>query len=399
LSSKIIDVAIIGAGPYGLSMAACLRPSGKKVRIFGSPMYSWKHHMPHGMHLKSEGFASNIHDPEREFTLEKYCEERAIPYAHIGLPVAVETFHDYGQEFQRRFVPHLEDVHVTSLKQSANGVFELMLATGEAVRAHSVVIATGVPHFAYTPENLTHLPADKLSHSAHYGDLSIHKGRDVVVIGGGASALDIAALAVKAGANVELVARGESLPFHDPPVEPRPLLERIKAPRSGLGTGWRSLMCTDMPLVFHAMPSTFRVKVVKHHLGPAPCWFTRESVVGLMPMHLGANIEKAEVTNGKVRLDLSLIGKPAKSLLVDHVIAGTGYKASVSRFKFLDSSLLSRLATVEESPALNRRFESTVPGLYFVGAAAANSFGPMLRFAFGSKFAAERVAGRLAKAA
>ncbi len=399
MSSKIIDVAIIGAGPYGLSMAACLRSSRKKVRTFGSPMYSWKHHMPHGMHLKSEGFASNIHDPEREFTLEKYCAERGIPYAHIGLPVAVETFHDYGQEFQRRFVPNLEDVHVTSLKQSANGVFDLTLATGESLRAHNVVIATGVPHFAYTPENLRHLPADRLSHSAHYGDLGAHKGRDVVVIGGGASALDIAALAVKAGANVELVARSESLPFHDPPVEPRPLLDRIKAPRSGLGTGWRSLMCTDMPLVFHAMPSTFRVKVVKHHLGPAPCWFTRESVMGLLPMHLGANIENAEVANGKVRLDLSLMGKPNKTLLVDHVIAGTGYRASVSSFKFLDSSLLSRLSTVEEAPALNSRFESTIPGLYFVGAAAANSFGPMLRFAFGSKFAAERVAGRLAKAA
>jgi hypothetical protein len=121
--------------------------------------------------------------------------------------------------------------------------------------------------------------------------------------------------------------------------------------------------------------------------------------MGLLPMHLGANIENAEVANGKVRLDLSLMGKPNKTLLVDHVIAGTGYRASVSSFKFLDSSLLSRLSTVEEAPALNSRFESTIPGLYFVGAAAANSFGPMLRFAFGSKFAAERVAGRLAKAA
>ncbi len=399
MSSTTIDIAIIGAGPYGLSLAACLKPSRKKVRIFGSPMYSWKHNMPRGMHLKSEGFASNLHEPDGTFTLEKFCAERGIPYAHIGLPVSLEVFHDYGMEFQRRFVPHLENVHVTSLEQSADGVFDLTLATGETVRTRNVVVAIGVPQFAYTPENLSILPADQLSHSSQYGDLSVHKGRDVVVVGGGASALDIAALAVKAGANVELVARCESLPFHDPPVEPRPLLERIKAPRSGLGTGWRSLMCTDMPLVFHAMPSTFRVKVVKHHLGPAPCWFTRESVEGLMPMHLGATIENVQSVDGKVRLDLSFTGKPGKTLLVDHVIAGTGYKASVSRFKFLNPSVLSRLATVDEAPALNSRFESTVPGLYFVGAAAANSFGPMLRFAFGSKFASERVAGRLAKAA
>jgi hypothetical protein len=118
-----------------------------------------------------------------------------------------------------------------------------------------------------------------------------------------------------------------------------------------------------------------------------------------MPMHLGAAIENVTAVDGKVRIDLSLAGRPDKALLVDHVIAGTGYKAAVTRFKFLDQSLISRIATVEESPALNRRFESSVPGLYFVGAAAANSFGPMLRFAFGSKFASKRVAGRLAKAA
>ena len=355
--------------------------------------------MPLGMHLKSEGFASNLHEPDRAYTLEKFCSERGIAYSHIGTPVALDTFHDYGMEFQRRFVPHLEDVHVTSLKQRDSGEFELTLATGETFCAHHVVIATGVPHFAYTPPNLAHLPADKLSHSAQYGDLSVHKGRDVAVIGGGASALDIAALAVKAGANVELVARCENLPFHDPPVEPRPLWERLKAPRSGLGTGWRSLMCTDMPLVFHAMPSDFRVRVVQKHLGPAPCWFTRDSVVGLMPMNLGANIQNVAADQGKVRIDLTLSGRPDKTLVVDHVIAGTGYKASVKRFKFLDPSLMARIATVEESPDLNRRFESSVPGLYFVGAAAANSFGPMLRFAFGSKFASQRVAGHLAKAA
>jgi thioredoxin reductase len=399
LSKTTIDVAIIGAGPYGLSMAACLRPSRKKVRIFGTPMYSWKNHMPLGMHLKSEGFASNLHEPDRAYTLEKFCTERAIPYSHIGTPVALETFHDYGMEFQHRFVPHVEDVHVTSLKHRADGMFDLVLASGETLSARNVVIATGVPHFAFTPDSLAGLPADKVSHSAQYGDLGVHKGRDIAVIGGGASALDIAALAVKAGANVELIARCETLPFHDPPVEPRPLWQRLKAPRSGLGTGWRSLMCTDMPLIFRAMPRDFRVKVVKHHLGPAPCWFTRDSVVGLMPMHLGANIQNVSADQSKVRIDLTLSGRSAKTLVVDHVIAGTGYKASVARFKFLDPTLISKIATVDESPDLNRRFESSVPGLYFVGAAAANSFGPMLRFAFGSKFASERVAGRLARAA
>src|SRR5229473_6386190 len=112
------DVAIIGAGPYGLSLAAHLRNSKRSVRIFGSPMHAWARHMPQGMHLKSEGFASDLYDPEAKFTLKAYCSERAIPYADIGLPVAIETFIAYGLEFQRRYAPDVENVQITSLKNS-----------------------------------------------------------------------------------------------------------------------------------------------------------------------------------------------------------------------------------------------------------------------------------------
>ena len=51
-------VVIIGAGPYGLSVAAHLRAHGVAFRIFGAPLDSWRNHMPVGMMLKSDGFAS-----------------------------------------------------------------------------------------------------------------------------------------------------------------------------------------------------------------------------------------------------------------------------------------------------------------------------------------------------
>jgi len=398
LTTSTVDIAIIGAGPYGLSLAACLRPSGRSVRIFGSPMNSWSNHMPKGMHLKSEGFASNLHDPDGNYTLETHCAERAIPYAHIGLPVAIETFIGYGMEFQRRYAPQLEDVQITALKQSASGIFELTTATGELVRARRVVVAAGIVKFAYLPPDLAAIPSSVISHSSQHSDLSGFKGRKVAVLGAGASALDIAALLLQAGAEVELVARRETLAFHNRPNEPRPLLQRLMAPRSGLGTGWRSRMCTDMPLVFHAMPSDFRVKVVKGHLGPAPCWFVREAVDGQIPMHLGATISAAGSVDGKAHLELRQ-GEEKKEIVADHVIAATGYKAAVSRLSFIDQALLSKVKTVDEAPKLDRHFESTARGLFFVGAAAANSFGPLLRFAFGAKFAAERLSKRLARAA
>jgi thioredoxin reductase len=394
LTVTAVDIAIIGAGPYGLSLAAHLRDSRRSVRIFGSPMHSWSNHMPQGMHLKSEGFASGLYDPQSQFPLEAYCAERAIPYADIGVPVPIETFIAYGLEFQRRYVPELENVQVTSLTQSA-GHFELTTAAGEIVHARQVVVAAGIVNFAYLPPLLAAIPGAMITHSSQHSDLSAFKGRKVAVLGAGASAVDIAALLLEAGTDVELIARRQTIQFHDPPQDPRPFLQRLKAPRSGLGIGWRSRMCTDIPLVFHAMPQSLRVRVVQRHLGPAPCWFVRDAVAGRLPMHLGATVADAHPHEGQVRLVLRQTGREDSHIDAQHVIAATGYKAAVSRLKFIHESVRARLRQVGEAPQLNRHFESSVPGLYFIGAAAANSFGPLLRFAYGAKFAAKRMAARL----
>jgi thioredoxin reductase len=395
LTATPVDIAIIGAGPYGLSLAARLRDAKRSVRIFGAPMRSWSHHMPQGMHLKSEGFASNLYDPDSQLTLKAYCAERGLPYADIGLPVPIETFIAYGQEFQRRYVPQLENVQVTSLSESA-GYFELTTAAGDTVRARQVVVAAGIVNFAYLPPVLTALPSAMITHSSQHSDLSGFKGRRVAVLGAGASAVDIAALLKQAGAEVELIARRQTIQFHDPPNEPRPLLQRLAAPRSGLGIGWRSRMCTDIPLIFHAMPQSLRVRVVERHLGPAPCWFVRDGVVGRLPIHLGATLAAAHVRDGRARLVLSQPGRKDTQVEADHVIAATGYKVALARLAFIDESLRSRVSTLANAPILNRHFESSVSGLYFVGAAAANSFGPLLRFAYGAQFAAKRVAARAA---
>jgi cation diffusion facilitator CzcD-associated flavoprotein CzcO len=90
--SDAVDVAIVGAGPYGLSVAAHLRGAGVSYRQFGLPMHLWRDAMPRGMFLKSQGFASNLSDPERSHTLEAFCAKTGRPYASYGLPVALDTF-------------------------------------------------------------------------------------------------------------------------------------------------------------------------------------------------------------------------------------------------------------------------------------------------------------------
>ena len=144
------DVAIIGAGPYGLSIAAHLKARGVDFRIFGHPMRTWLAHMPKGMRLKSEGFASSLYDPDSTFTLESYCKDHGIPYARIGLPVPLEVFASYGLEFQRRFVPELEGKLVSSLQRSAEG-FCIRLEDGKLISARRVVTAIGLTHYDYLP--------------------------------------------------------------------------------------------------------------------------------------------------------------------------------------------------------------------------------------------------------
>jgi hypothetical protein len=393
----MLDVAIVGAGPYGLSISSHLRARGVEHRIFGAPMQTWRTQMPQGMFLKSEGFASSLFAPGAGFSLGQYCAGQGLAYADIGLPVGRDVFADYGVAFQRRFVPHLEQVDVTAIAR-AGGQFRLTLATGEKFLARRVVLAVGISHFAHLPAELAHLPQTLLSHSSRHADLAGFAGREVIVLGAGASALDCAALLVRAGAAVRLVARARRIAFHAGPArQPRPLLERLRAPMSGLGPGWKSRLSTDAPLLFHAMPERFRVFVVQRHLGPAPGWWTRPMVEGRVDFRLGRHIQGATEQGGRVRLTVADAAGATETLAADHLIAATGYRAEVRRLGFLSEELRAQLRTADAAPVLSRDFESSVPGLYFSGLASAVSFGPVARFAFGAGFTAERLARHLVR--
>lgn len=387
------DAAIIGAGPYGLSIAAHLRHAGRRFRIFGSPMQTWRERMPRGMRLKSEGFASNLYDPRGDFPLSRFCQDRGIPYAPIGVPVDLHTFCEYGMEFQRRHVPMLEPTRVAWVGHGPRG-FEVRLATGETALFRQVVCAVGIEHYAHIPPALAALPASHLSHSSTHADPARFAGKAVAVVGGGSSATDYAALLAEAGAITHLIARRPGIGFHEPP-RARTLRARMRHPMTPIGPSWRSLFCTRVPLVFHAMPEAFRLTVVRRHLGPASCWFVRDSIERLVTVHTGMHVASATICGGKAVLATEGSDGPA-TLEVDHVVAATGYRPDLRRLDFLDSELRSRIRTVENTPVLSRSFESSVPGLRFVGLTAANAFGPMLRFACGAEFTSQRLLRYLA---
>jgi hypothetical protein len=243
------DVAVVGAGPYGLSVAAHLQAQHTQFRIFGSPMEFWRNSMPQGMQLNSAGGASSLSDPSSSFSLAEYCAERSIPYADQGLPVALETFVSYGLEFQKRFVPTLEQEIVTSITAIAGG-FLVVLENGEEFSSRSAVVAVGSGYFSHLPSVLTELPEAMLSHSSRHGDLNRFTDRDVAVVGGGTSALDLAGLLHDAGARPTLI---------------------VRQPTIGTAAGWSM----------------------------------RDAVVGHVPVILGASVDAVSTSGGRAHLHLA----------------------------------------------------------------------------------------------
>jgi thioredoxin reductase len=144
-------------------------------------------------------------------------------------------------------------------------------------------------------------------------------------------------------------------------------------------------------MVFHYLPEQWRLKAVSTSLGPAAGWSAKEKFIGKVEQLLGYSIDQADLHEGRVRLRLVDRKGGKREILTEHVIAGTGYRVDLKRLKFLSEDVRSQIKVVQGAPELSSTFESSVPGLYFAGIAAANSFGPVMRFAFGAGFAARRI--------
>jgi hypothetical protein len=357
--------------------------------------------MPEGMFLKSDGFASNLSAPGPGGTLADYCLERDVPYHPTDLPVPLETFISYGLDFQQRYVPDLEGDTVTEVVRHGRRGFRLALDTGEELRAKQVVVATGITHFAWMPQLVDGISPELVSHSSAHRELDRFAGQQVTVVGAGASAVNLAVWLARAGARTRLVARTSSVHFSSPPSGgTRSLIARLHKPGSGLGPGWRSRASCDAPDFFRLVPARWRPEIVRRHLGPSSAWYLKDAFESSVEVVLGRSLQRVEATPNGVRLVLaSAEGEPPVTVESDHVICATGYRADVHRLRFLDPGLRAELRTLARTPVLSRSFESSVPGLYFLGLPAAVSFGPMMRFMFGDEFAARRITQDLVRCA
>jgi cation diffusion facilitator CzcD-associated flavoprotein CzcO len=364
--------------------------------VFGTPMRAWAEHMPVGMKLKSEPWASHLSDPRDRYTLKAYCDLKGLPYAH-GLPTPVETFVDYGRWFQRQAVPDVHETDVLRVEREGR-VFTLELADGSSARARTVVLAAGFLPFPRMPEALAGLQAPRVVHSSTINDLSGYRGKRVTVVGAGQAAIEIGVLLDDAGADVTLVARAAELRWNGFPGElSTGRWQRLRYPDNGLGPGWYNKVLGDMPNVFRRLPKEYRMEIVRKTLGPAGAWWVRERFEKSFDgdhLRTGTRITAVRPEGGALRLDLS----DGRELAADHVIAATGFEVDVRRLSVLGERLLGQVRGLRGAsgpPRLGAGFDSSVPGLHIVGLASAATFGPAMRFVFGAAFAARTVAARL----
>lgn len=398
-----LPVAVIGAGPYGLSTAAHLKARAVPTRVFGSPMVSWREHMPAGMLLKSTPVASSIDAPQPGHTLFDFCQDVGEKrYESDWDTIPVETFARYGLWFQRRLVPALEQVRVVSVdRRGSGGGFELKLDSGEQFAAKAVVVASGLSGLAQLPPELAAaVPAGPsvngpVSHSSQHRDLAAFAGRDVVVVGAGQSALETAVLLADAGAaSVRVVARRRgAVRFGAAPDGQSPF-----KPDTPFGRAWSLYAFSYHADGFRRLPAPTRRFLVQRVLGPLGAWWLRERFVGRVQVTDGKRIVRARVEQGRPVLTLAGEGESGaeSELRADHVIAATGYRMDVAALDFLGAGLRTRLAVSAGGPRLGAGYRSSVPGLFFTGLPAAASYGPVMRFVCGTDYASPRLARAVA---
>jgi len=374
------DVAVIGAGPYGLAAAAHLRAAGLATRSFGQTMAFWRRNMPKGMKLRH---ATGISHPDESFSLEAFA--RFNPAAAIR-PLPIETFIAYAEWFQQRAVPDLDRRKVTRVEPAAKG-FALRLEGGDVVEAERVVVALGLKNQDFRPAQFIGLPERLVSHSCEHADFSHFRGRHVAVIGRGQSACESAVLLHEAGADVDLLTHGSihwigaEAPDHGPS-KLKWRLHDLISPHFTIGPFPLSWLVV-MPGIMRGLPPTLRGRIGARCLRAASTAWLRPRW-GDVRLTAGCEVRDAQAAGDGVSLRLDT----GAALDVDHVLLATGYRVDIAKYRMLAPELLHRVDCVDGSPVLSAGFESSVPGLHFVGSSAVLSFGPLMRFVAGTGYAA-----------
>lgn len=384
------DVVVVGAGPYGLTAAAHLRGKGLNVAVFGKTMELWREHMPDGMNLRSHWWAVNLSDPRKKYSFDRFYKEKGYEKVY---PVPATHFIEYSLWFQQKAVPNVDETYVSSIERQGRQ-FVLTLEDGRVVQAPAVVMAIGIYYYVNRPTEYDVLPPEYVSHSYEHTNFDRFNGKSLLIIGGGQSAIENAALANEAGATVHVVSRRPiSWLSPDTAEDERPLIEKIKAPNTSLARGWQSWVLENVPYLFYRFPQEKKDRYLFHQHSPAAAAWLRDRVIDKVHLHEGQKVESMEVKNDGVDVTLS----NGETFHVDHVALSTGYKVDLKKLTMLHPSLASQIQSDNDIPVLSHWYETSVPGLYFTGLSSMRAFGPLYRLVVGASSSGRRIAVAVAR--
>lgn len=383
------DAVIVGAGPYGLSTAAHLLGQGLKVAVFGKTLELWRTRMPRGMYLRSHWWATNLSDPQNRYGFERFFNESVYDKCY---PVPINAFIEYALWFQKRAVPDVDETYVASIEREGEQ-FLLTLVDGRKVRTSAVVMAMGLAYYARRPDEYSHLPVELASHSFDHDDFGRFAGKHVVIVGGGQSATEYGALLHEAGATVDLVSRRPILWLEPDRANERALWEQVLAPTAGIAPGWKNWGLEHLPYLFYLFPQEKKDRYNRNHYKAAGADWLRNRVIGSVTLHEGHKIVSMKEADDGVQVVLS----DRAAIKADHILLCTGYQVDVRNLPMLHPTLLREIKTFRQIPWLNHWFESSVPGLYFVGLTSVATFGPLFRFVVGNKASALRVSSAVTR--
>jgi hypothetical protein len=380
------NVVVVGAGPYGLTAATQLRRAGIETRVFGKTMSFWQT-MPRGMLLRSNWSASSMVEREGPLSLGAFREASGLQFEQ---PVPLEAFIAYGEWVQRTAVPDVDARSVAQVERDRSG-FRLRLEDGQELTAERLVIACGIAPFAARPPEFDALPAHLALHTSEVSDLGVFTDQKLAMIGGGQSALETAALLAEAGADVEVIIRSSNIVW----LRGKGVYKRlgrlgpvVYAP-TDVGPLWYSRLVAE-PRLFTRLPRESQSRIAARCIRPAGSHWLRARLSGT-PLTMGRTVAQVETREGRVDLTLD----DGTHRTVDRVLLGTGYRVDVTQYGILDE-VVDAVRREAGYPLLGPGLESSLAGLHFLGAPAAWSFGPIMRFVSGSWYAGRELSSFIA---
>jgi lysine/ornithine N-monooxygenase len=379
-----LDVAVIGAGPFGLSVAAHLPQ--RAVRVFGEPMQTWRTRMPPDMLLRSDWEETSLSAPQDRGAISIWARATGEPREE---PIPLQKFLRYADWFRRTFVRESDPADVVGVDR-AGGLLRVTTAAGDEVDARRVLVAVGVTPFPFAPPPFDGAMGDGISFAIERQDYSAYRGGRVVVVGGGQGGLEAAALALRAGAEVELIVRSRLRWFTDrEPYKPRgPLrqrLYRLAYPVVGYGPPPLNRLALH-PDAFAALPRPLRRRVAARILRAGGSPWVRSVVDGKVGVTEGVAAVGVRRAGDGIELDLS----DGSTRRADGVVVSAGFRFDLDRLGFLSPTVKAAIEVRDGWPVLDRYFRTSDPDLLFVGFAAERRFGPIARFVSGSRFTAHR---------